>query len=304
MEKNGILNVYKEPGFTSFDVVAKLRGIAGQRKIGHTGTLDPMATGVLPVCLGKATKVCGLLTDWDKEYEAELLLGRETDTLDVTGEVLRSTPVSVSETQVREAFSRFEGGYDQVPPMYSALKVDGKRLYDLARKGVTVERQSRPVKLYELEILEMALPVVRFRVLCSKGTYIRSLCADIGEVLGCGGCMQSLVRTKVGPFFLSDARKLSEIEARKADLTGLLRSVDALFPDLPQMRVTPEGERFLKNGNRLEAKDFVLSEDAAAFFSSQTASGAGIRVYDAAGAFAALYEYDRKAGNYKVRTMF
>ena len=195
---DGIINVYKEAGFTSHDVVAKLRGICRQKKIGHTGTLDPQATGVLPVCLGNATRACEMLTDRTKEYVAELLLGQITDTQDITGTVLEEREVAVSEAQVREVIAGFVGGYDQIPPMYSALKVNGKKLYELARAGKEVERQARHVDLPAIEILEIKFPVVKFRVECSKGTYIRSLCADIGEKLCCGGTMQSLVRTRVG----------------------------------------------------------------------------------------------------------
>ncbi|MBP7199034.1 MAG: tRNA pseudouridine(55) synthase TruB, partial [Acetatifactor sp.] len=188
---DGIINVYKEAGFTSHDVVAKLRGICRQKKIGHTGTLDPQATGVLPVCLGNATRACEMLTDRTKEYVAELLLGQITDTQDITGTVLEEREVAVSEAQVREVIAGFVGGYDQIPPMYSALKVNGKKLYELARAGKEVERQARHVDLPAIEILEIKFPVVKFRVECSKGTYIRSLCADIGEKLCCGGTMQS-----------------------------------------------------------------------------------------------------------------
>ena len=183
---DGIINVYKEAGFTSHDVVAKLRGICRQKKIGHTGTLDPQATGVLPVCLGSATRACEMLTDRTKEYVAELLLGQITDTQDTTGTVLEEREVTVDEAQVREVIGSFVGGYDQIPPMYSARKVNGKKLYELARAGKEVERQASHVDLPAIEILEIRLPVVKFRVECSKGTYIRSLCADIGGKLGCG----------------------------------------------------------------------------------------------------------------------
>lgn len=172
---NGILNVYKEPGFTSHDVVAKLRGICKQKKIGHTGTLDPDASGVLPVCLGNATKVCDLLTDKDKEYEAVLLLGRTTDTQDASGKTLEEKPVLASEEQVRQAILSFVGDYDQIPPMYSALKVNGKKLCDLARAGREVERSSRRVKIHSIRIGEIELPRVRMTVSCSRGTYIRTL---------------------------------------------------------------------------------------------------------------------------------
>ena len=198
--KSGIINVYKEKGFTSFDVVAKLRGILKTKKIGHTGTLDPDAEGVLPVCIGRATKVCDILTDKDKVYEAVLLLGVETDTQDTTGEILKKLPVEESESVVKEAILSFVGEYAQIPPMYSALKVNGKKLYELAREGKTVERKARNVQIFSIEILEMDLPRVRMSVHCSKGTYIRTLCHDIGQKLGCGGCMEKLLRTKAGIF--------------------------------------------------------------------------------------------------------
>ena len=212
---HGIVIIHKEKGFTSHDVVAKLRGICGQKKIGHTGTLDPEATGVLPVCLGSGTKLCDMLTDKDKEYVTELLLGVETDTQDMTGTVLARHPVSVSQEQVREAVLSFGGSYMQVPPMYSALKINGKKLYELAREGKEVERRAREVRIEEIEILQMQLPVVRLRVVCSKGTYIRTLCADIGQKLGCGGVMESLVRTRVGKFSLEEALTLEQLQELK-----------------------------------------------------------------------------------------
>ncbi len=206
---NGILNVYKEKGYTSHDVVAKLRGIVGQKKIGHTGTLDPDAEGVLPVCLGRATKVCDMLTEKDKTYEAVLLLGKETDTQDISGTVLRvGETEGLTQEQVKDCVMSFVGEYDQIPPMYSALKVNGKKLYELAREGKTIERKSRKVEIKEIRILEMALPRVRMEVSCSKGTYIRTLCHDIGEKLGCFGCMESLLSTKVGRFVIESSLKL------------------------------------------------------------------------------------------------
>ena len=172
---HGIINVYKEKGFTSHDVVAKLRGIVGQKKIGHTGTLDPDATGVLPVCLGKATKLCDLLTDKNKTYEAVLLLGKTTDTQDITGEVLEEKSTeALTEEKVREAIEGFIGDYEQIPPMYSALKVNGKKLYELAREGKVIERKARPVKILDIQILEIDLPKVRMEVSCSKGTYLEA----------------------------------------------------------------------------------------------------------------------------------
>ena len=181
---DGIINVYKEKGFTSFDVVAKMRGILGQRKVGHTGTLDPAAEGVLPVCAGKGTRLCDMLTDRDKTYRATLLLGTETDTQDTTGTVLSEKSTDfLKEEEVRDAILSFVGDYEQIPPMYSALKVDGKKLYELAREGKVVERQARPVKIHEIIIESVKLPEVVMTVSCSKGTYIRTLCHDIGEKL-------------------------------------------------------------------------------------------------------------------------
>ena len=258
--KNGIINVYKERGFTSFDVVAKLRGILHEKKIGHTGTLDPDATGVLPVCVGNATKVCALLTDKDKVYEAVMHLGLTTDTLDASGTVLEdcsSAAAELSEETVRDVILQFVGTYDQVPPMYSALKVNGKKLCDLARAGVTVERKARSVTVFSIDILKMELPLVTLRVHCSKGTYIRSLCADIGERLGVGGRMDSLVRTRVSAFTLDNAHTLTEIEAyrdREA-LDEIMMPVDTVFEGLPKRQVKPEAVRLLQNGNRLSERD-------------------------------------------------
>ena len=225
---NGILNVYKEAGFTSHDVVAKLRGILKQKKIGHTGTLDPGAVGVLPICLGKATKLSMVLTDKDKEYVAVLRLGITTDTQDMTGTVLGENPVTVSEEKVREVILSFLGSYPQIPPMYSAIKINGKKLYELARVGKEVERPPRMVDIKELEILRINLPEVEFRVVCSKGTYVRTLCHDIGEKLGCGGTMSALERTRSGEFTVADALTLSQIE----ELIREGKIEDKIFPSL------------------------------------------------------------------------
>ena len=215
---HGVLNVYKEKGYTSHDVVAKLRGITKQKKIGHTGTLDPDATGVLPVCFGRATKLCDLLTDKDKTYVAELLLGQETDTQDISGTVLQTADTQyLSEEEVEKAVLSFVGSYDQIPPMYSALKVNGKKLYELAREGKVVERKARRVEIKDIQILSMELPIVKMEVSCSKGTYIRTLCHDIGEKLGCHGCMKSLVRTRVSNFRIEESISLEEINKRKEE---------------------------------------------------------------------------------------
>ena len=187
---NGIINEYKEKGYTSHDVVAVLRKIAGQKKIGHTGTLDPDATGVLPVCLGRATKLCDLLTDRDKTYEAVLLLGKTTDTQDISGAILKEQPTDhLNEAEVTKVIESFKGTYDQIPPMYSALKVNGKKLYELAREGKEIARKARTIEVYDIRIRRFLPPDrVEMDIDCSKGTYIRTLCNDIGDALGCGEC--------------------------------------------------------------------------------------------------------------------
>lgn len=295
---SGIINVYKEKGFTSHDVVAKLRGIFRQKKIGHTGTLDPDAEGVLPVCLGKATRVCDLLTNKDKEYEAVLLLGKTTDTQDITGEVLKESPVSCNEDEIRKIIAGFVGEYSQIPPMYSALKVDGKKLCDLARAGVSVERKPRSVQILSIDILEIALPRIKMRVHCSKGTYIRTLCHDIGETAGCGGCMESLLRTRVAEFEVEDARKLSEIEARvqkvlaqhperepvKEDFTEIIKNTDSVFLQYPGVSVKEEFSKLLYNGNPLYPQWILDWEEAY--------KGENVRVYDAKHAFVGIYRWD------------
>ena len=295
---NGIINIHKEAGYTSHDVVAKMRGICGQKKIGHTGTLDPQATGVLPVCLGSGTKLCDMLTDKDKEYVAELLLGVITDTQDTTGTVLARNPVEVSEEAVREAVMSFVGPYEQVPPMYSALKVDGRKLYELARAGREVERKARPVTIHELEILKMSLPVVKLRVVCSKGTYIRTLCADIGEKLGCGGTMQSLVRTRVERFTLEDALTLDMLEKLRDQgrIAEVLVPVDEMFSKCPSLHIRKEQGRLLENGNAIYPGQTVEKE--------VYAPGRQVRFYRTDESFAGIYAYDEKEKRYKPVKMF
>ncbi len=328
---SGMIIIHKETGYTSSDVVAKLRGILHMRKIGHTGTLDPGATGVLPVCLGSATKLCELIADRDKEYVAVCRLGVTTDTEDMSGEVLtqisreevlaRIAAAALSsekdgggeaaissgvqeggssvEAFVRKTVSSFEGSYDQVPPMYSAIWVGGKRLYDLARKGITVERTPRRVTIHELELLEIQQedPItLTLRVRCSKGTYIRSLCRDIGEALGCGGAMASLVRTRVGQFRIEDALTLDEVSAvmhsEPEKITQYIQPVDSFFPEALSVTVPDDLLKYLENGNPLAAKELGLPDK----------TRGQLRMYDAAGRFYALYEM--KGGRAKPVKMF
>ena len=295
---NGILNVYKEAGFTSHDVVAKLRGICRQKKIGHTGTLDPEAVGVLPVCLGSGTKLCDMLTDKSKEYEAVLLLGQVTDTQDVTGTVLEEHEVTVDEEQAVEAIRSFVGAYEQIPPMYSALKVNGKRLYELARAGKEVERKGRPVEIHSIEILSVSLPEITFRVACSKGTYIRTLCHDIGQKLGCGGTMKSLKRTRVGIFTIDGALKLSQLEelAAQGRLEEKVIPVEAMFTELPALTVKDAFARLIENGNAFypgQAEESVRTPD-----------GGQVRVYDRKGRFYGIYAFSEEKERYQPAKMF
>ena len=305
---NGVINIYKERGFTSHDVVAKLRGILKQKKIGHTGTLDPDAEGVLPVCLGKGTRLCDMLTDHSKVYEAVLLLGQSTDTQDVSGNVLQEAPVDVSEEEVREAIMSFVGPYDQIPPMYSALKVNGQKLCDLARAGKEVERKARPVEIYEIQIEEIHLPRVRMTVSCSKGTYIRTLCHDIGEKLKCHGCMESLLRTRVGQFLLKDSLTLARVEAYRDEnrITEIVMPVDRVFSDCPALKLTKEAAKLGYNGNPFTSTQALTENDQMVEKSSDISLDGGkwFRVYDPEGVFIGVYAYDSKRDQFRPEKMF
>lgn len=298
---NGVLNVYKEKGWTSHDVVAKLRRITGQRKIGHTGTLDPDAAGVLPVCIGKATKLCDMLTDKDKRYEARMLLGLETDTQDISGKVIaRSSTAAIGEKEVQKAVESFRGGYEQVPPMYSAVKVRGRKLYELAREGKTIERKARPVELYDLEILETELPRLRIRVHCSKGTYIRTLCHDIGKKLGCGACMEELVRKRAGRFSIENSLTLAEIEklAEEGGLEKAVLPIDEIFSHCPAVRVKKEWKKAACNGSALKAEAVSVQDGAVLGDQEQ------VRVYSEEQEFIGIYRYREEQGEYTVVKMF
>lgn len=302
---NGVINVYKEAGFTSFDVVAKLRGILKQKKIGHTGTLDPDAEGVLVVCLGAATKLCDILIDKDKEYEATLLLGKTTDTEDSSGAILSEQEVMVTEKEVEKVIMSFVGEYEQIPPMYSAIKVDGKKLYELARKGIEVERKPRRVIIHHIKIISIQLPYVKFKVSCGKGTYIRSLCRDIGEQLGCGGIMDKLVRdcvnaTDVGKVFTKeDAFTLTQIEqfVEKNQLLQYIVPIEDMFPKLSKIQVNEEADKKLYNGNLLKKDDFQKIENMDSLETK-------VLVYDSKGKFLAIYQYQEELLAWKADKMF
>lgn len=295
---HGIINIYKEAGYTSHDVVARLRRILGQKKIGHTGTLDPDAVGVLPVCLGVGTRICDMLTEENKEYVAELRFGVTTDTQDMSGTVLSRQAVTITEEQAAEIADSFLGDYEQVPPMYSALKVNGRKLYELAREGLEVERKARCVRIEELEILHMELPVIRMRVVCSKGTYIRTLCDDIGKKAGCGAVMASLKRTRVGRFCADDALTLSDVEDMvNADrLEEFIVRVEEMFPTLQRVKIWDDYQKQLENGNCLALK---MTCGLKALNDSEQ-----VRVYNAQGIFYGIYRYEERTKTFFPVKMF
>lgn len=260
---DGILNVNKPLDWTSHDVVTKIRNLLGTRKVGHTGTLDPQATGVLLICIGKATKLVNFLADEDKEYVATLHLGVVTDTMDPTGRVLeeRSSNISLSEEEAKAVLSSFVGEIEQVPPMFSAVKKGGRPLYKLARMGKTVRREPRRVNIYELELLEFALPYLTLRITCSKGTYIRVLAADIGSKLGCGAHLKALERTRVGKFRLQDSLTIERMRHLVADsgISSYLISMDQALDRYPVVEVNLAGAKRVQHGNLVYGMDIIAA---------------------------------------------
>ena len=250
---SGIVILDKPAGWTSMDVCAKMRGILREKRVGHGGTLDPMATGVLPVFVGQATRAVEFAENGEKEYVAGLRLGVVTDTQDTTGEILETRPVTVDQEALAALLPRFTGPIEQVPPMYSAIKIGGQKLYELARKGREVERKPRSITIFELELLEQVSETdYLLRCRCSKGTYLRTLCHDIGQALGCGGAMYSLRRTMAAGFTLAEAVSLEAVQAQGA---ALLRPADSLFAAYPAYRLTSAGkEKRVRNGNPITAE--------------------------------------------------
>ncbi|MDD4112499.1 MAG: tRNA pseudouridine(55) synthase TruB [Herbinix sp.] len=309
---NGIINIYKEKGYTSHDVVAKMRGILRIKKIGHTGTLDPDAEGVLPVCIGKATKVVDLIVEKDKTYEAVLKLGLVTDTQDMTGKILRTSSVDVSLEHINEVAEGFIGGYNQIPPMYSALKVNGKKLYELARQGKEIERKPRWVDIHNIQILgyDAIEDEVRLLVDCGKGTYIRTLLYDMGEILGCGGAMKSLIRTKVGGFYVKESLKLSQVEEHvtKGTIGDYITKIDDMFLSYPRVIVNEQYSKLINNGNTFREKHLDNPEK---FFNGinlgdneQFSTNIFVRVYDSKGVFIGIYCYDKTDKIFHTEKMF
>lgn len=299
---NGVINVYKEAGFTSHDVVAKLRGILKQKKIGHMGTLDPNAMGVLPVCVGKATKLCDILSEKDKTYETTLLLGTKTKTQDAFGKVVSEAPQeeldALDEEQVIKVIKSYIGDYEQVPPMFSAIKIQGQKLYQLARKGEEIERPARHCKIWDITIKDIDLPRVSFSVTVSKGTYIRTLCDDIGEDLGVGGCMEHLVRTKVDRFKVEDAITLNQIEeaVENGVLDKYIVPVDEMLDDYSKCKVSEDAEKLVRNGNIITSGDTLYKMDHD--------DGQVVRIYLESGEFIGLYEFEKKKQIYRPQKMF
>ncbi len=285
---NGIINIYKEKGYTSHDVVAKLRGILKQKKIGHTGTLDPDAEGVLPVCLGKATKLCDILTDKEKTYKAEMVLGQATDTQDITGKIILKTDISqmrntVTDEAISDNILSFTGEYDQIPPMYSAVKVNGKKLYELAREGKEIERQPRRVVIKKINILSIEYPYIAMEVCCSKGTYIRTLCHDIGIRLGTYGCMTKLERIKSGIFTKETAITLEKAEmlAKEGCLDEYIMKTDSVFSDYDAVIIEDKYEKLLYNGNSIPLEGTKGTD---------TSDNKIYRVYDCKNQFIGIYK--------------
>ena len=294
---DGIFNIYKEKGFTSHDVVAIVRRTIHMKKVGHTGTLDPDAEGVLPVCVGKATKLSDVIMDGRKSYRAMLRLGITTTTEDASGEVLETKEVDFNEDKIREVVASFIGKLEQVPPMYSAVKVNGKKLYELAREGKEIERKSRIIEVYDIRIRQFLPPDrVEIDVDCSKGTYIRTLCADIGKALGCGGHMAELLRTATGTFSLENAIKLEELKAlaeqEKAE-EALLTMEDAL-KDFPVVKVSEKSAKFLYNGGKIQER--FLTEKPAVL-----KEGEIVAAYDHENTLVGLYEIKKEESNFFIK---
>ena len=298
---DGIIIIDKPEDFTSFDVVAKMRRLLGTRKVGHAGTLDPMATGVLPIFVGRATKCCDILPDQNKRYTATFELGYTTDTLDSTGRVLTRTPVQSNRADLLAALDSFRGEIMQLPPMFSAIQINGHRLYDLARQGVEIEREKRPVTISHLELLQSDESAHRYviDVACSKGTYIRTLCADIGEALGCGATMTALRRTRAAGFGLEDSLTLEQAEqlAQQGKLSEQLLPIERVFQELPALTLCAAQERMYRNGVRLDLKR-LDGMQALGDWSGD------LRIYAESGTFLGISYADREQGLLQTRKLF
>jgi len=290
---DGVLAIWKAEGWTSHDVVAKARRLLGMKRIGHAGTLDPMVTGVLPLCLGRSTRVVEYIQERPKAYEATIRLGVATDTEDISGEVIETSEVSnIREQQIREVLHSFIGEIDQIPPMFSAIKIDGKRLYELAREGKTVERKSRKVLIYSIELLNLDLegehPQFSFSVQCSKGTYIRTLCVDIGKALGVPATMASLIRTMSGGITKSQCLTLEQVEEHmnNGTLEQLLVAPELAIDHLPATTVKSIKRRYAIQGQKLYWTDITGHQ--------LLADHSLVRVFDEEDVFLGVFELDKQ----------
>ena len=307
---NGIINVYKEVGYTSRDAVSRLTGILRQRKIGHTGTLDPAAEGVLPMCVGKATKLCELLTDHKKQYIAVMKLGIATDTEDTTGEITEKTNYpenwyeeNLTAENLTKITDKFIGTQFQTPPMYSAKRVNGRRLYELAREGKVIERKPCEITVYGIEIKNIDIINREITVIvdCSKGTYIRTLCKDIGEALGCKAAMKSLLRTRTGDFYLENSYKLDEIEkiVKENRVDEIIIPIEKIFYNLRRIDVTGYAGVLLDNGGIVNMEEARLETE-----SDNIKDGEKFRMFNKDGEFKAVYCYYEKINALKIDKMF
>ena len=291
---NGILNIDKPRGMTSYRVVALVKRLSGERRVGHAGTLDPLATGVLPVCLGQATRVVEFLVAARKTYRAEIELGVTTDTYDAGGSIIRQeNSAGIHREQVEKALSSFRGVIRQTPPMYSAIKHQGKRLYELARAGITVERKSRPVTIHSLDIVDFQPPLVTVEVECGKGTYIRSLAHDLGQILGCGASLKSLIRQRYGPFDIDDAVSVPQLEDafRQSHWEHLVHPMDSVLSAWPAVVVDEATERLIKNGSPVTLQ-------------LESTKEARCRAYTASGHFLGVLRPDPEKGQWHPEKVF
>ncbi len=294
---DGIFNIYKEKGFTSHDVVAVVRRTIHMKKVGHTGTLDPDAEGVLPVCVGKATKLSDIIMDGRKSYRAMLRLGITTTTEDASGQVLEERPVDFQEERIREAIDSFIGKQEQIPPMYSAVKVNGRKLYELAREGKEIQRKARSIEIYDIRIRQFLPPDrVEIDVDCSKGTYIRTLCADIGKALGCGGHMAELLRTAAGAFSLENSIRLSALQslAEQGKAEEALLSMEEALQGFPAIHVAERAAKLLYNGGKIRESDFAKRP-------ASLQIGEIAAVYDSKNDLVGLYEIKQEEDHFLIK---
>ena len=296
---DGILNIYKEKGFTSHDVVAVVRRTIGQKKVGHTGTLDPDAEGVLPICVGKGTKLADYIMAEKKGYRAVLRLGVTTTTEDASGEVLEEKKVDISEEKIRKVIASFVGKIDQIPPMYSAIKVNGKKLYELAREGKEIERKSRRITIFDITVRQFLPPDrIEIDVICSKGTYIRTLCKDIGEKLGCGGHMERLLRTASGQFTLKTAIKLETLKQLVVEerVSEVLLPVDQVLEGYGTIIIAERGTNVLRNGAKIYDYFFTKKE-------GNVVVGEKVLVYDSENTLIGIYQLTEDEGKLYVKPL-